>query len=123
MRLYDKRSISAASPESLRRSFGRRSPRRARPRALLHVPDGGGDVARSFAAISDRGSHSLLVYSGNDGGIDVIESHLGTAGGRMRRRKNFRFEIIDGADHTITPLRSQEEMEKLLAGYMCSVFA
>jgi hypothetical protein len=41
----------------------------------------------------------------------------------MRRRKNFRFEIIDGADHTITPLRSQEEMEKLLAGYMCSVFA
>jgi len=81
-----------------------------------------GHVATSFAAISDRGTHSLLVYSGNDGGIDVIESHLGTQGGRMRRRKNFRFEILEGADHTITPLSSQAELTRLLLGYMCSVF-
>jgi pimeloyl-ACP methyl ester carboxylesterase len=79
-------------------------------------------IARSFAAVSDRGAHSLLVYSGNDGGIDVIESHLGARGGRMRRRKNFRFEIIEGADHTITSLSSQDDLERLLIGYMSGVF-
>jgi pimeloyl-ACP methyl ester carboxylesterase len=91
-------------------------------RALTRSPDGVGKIARSFVTISDRGTHSLLIYSGNDGGIDVIESHLGTGGGPMRRRKNFRFEIIDGADHTITPLPSQEKLQRLLIGYMCSVF-
>ena len=88
----------------------------------LSMTNGAGKVARSFADISDRGTYSLLVYSGNDGGIDVIEAHLGTGGGRMRRRKNFRFELIDGADHTITPLPAQEKLERLLGGYMCSVF-
>jgi len=88
----------------------------------LSMSNGAGHVARSFVAISDRGTQSLLVYSGNDGGIDVIEAHLGTGGGRMRRRKNFRFEIIDGADHTITPPAAQEELERLLTAYMCSVF-
>ncbi|HMI88277.1 MAG TPA: alpha/beta fold hydrolase [Polyangiaceae bacterium] len=91
-------------------------------RALSMSPDEAGHVARSFVDISERGSHSLLVYSGNDGGIDVIESHLGAGCRRMRRRKNFRFEIIDGADHTITPLQSQEQLERILIGYMCSVF-
>jgi hypothetical protein len=86
------------------------------------APDSGGEVARSFAAISDRGTHSLLIYSGNDGGIDVIESHLGARCGRMRRRKNFRYQILDGADHTITPAPSQQELERILSGYMCSVF-
>jgi alpha-beta hydrolase superfamily lysophospholipase len=94
----------------------------ARVSRVLSMSNGAGHVARSFIDISDRGTNSLLVYSGNDGGIDVIESHLGTGGGRMRRRKNFRFEIIDGADHTITPLASQEQLERLLTGYMCSVF-
>jgi hypothetical protein len=92
-------------------------------RALSMSPHGVGHVAQSFVSISDRGTQSLLIYSGNDGGIDVIESHLGTGGGRMRRRKNFRFEILDGADHTVTPLASQEELERVLLSYMCQVFA
>jgi alpha-beta hydrolase superfamily lysophospholipase len=91
-------------------------------RVLSMSPDRTSQVARSFLEISDRGTHSLLVYSGNDGGIDVVESHLGAGGGSMRRRKNFRFEIIDGADHTITPLASQETLEQILTGYMCGVF-
>jgi pimeloyl-ACP methyl ester carboxylesterase len=91
-------------------------------RALSASPDGVGHVARSFVSISDRGTQSLLIYSGNDGGIDVLESHLGTGGGRMRRRKNFRFEILDGADHTITPLPSQEELQRLLLSYLCQSF-
>ena len=94
----------------------------ARVSRMLSPSEQVGHVARSFAAISDRGTHSLLVYSGNDGGIDVIESHLGGQGGRMRRRKNFRFELLEGADHTITPLSSQDELTRLLLGHMCSVF-
>jgi pimeloyl-ACP methyl ester carboxylesterase len=91
-------------------------------RALSLSPDGVGQVAQSFSAVSDRGTHSLLIYSANDGGLDVIESHLGSGGGRMRRRKNFRFEIIDGADHTITPIESQHELERIVLLYMATAF-
>jgi pimeloyl-ACP methyl ester carboxylesterase len=94
----------------------------ARASRVLSRSDGADHVARSFAAVSDRGTDSLLVYSGNDGGIDVIESHLGAECRHMRRRKNFRFEIIEGADHTITPLPSQERLEQVLLDHMSSVF-
>jgi pimeloyl-ACP methyl ester carboxylesterase len=94
----------------------------ARASRVLFRSDGADQVARSFAAVSDRGTDSLLVYSGNDGGIDVIESHLGAECRHMRRRKNFRFEIIEGADHTITPLPSQERLEQVLLDHMSSVF-
>ena len=92
-------------------------------RVFSRSADAADRVARSFVAISDRGTHSLLVYSGNDGGIDVVESHLGPLGGRMRRRKNFRFEIIEGRTTPSPRCPRKNELERLLLAYMCSVFA
>ena len=72
------------------------------------------EVARAFRTMSDRGVDSLLIFSFNDGGLDMIEKHLGSDAGRMRDRKNFRLEIVDGADHTFTPIESQRTVRDLI---------
>lgn len=72
------------------------------------------DVARAFSAISDRGVDTLLIFSFNDGGLDMIETHLGRGARKMRGRKNFRLKIVDNADHTFTPLDAQATLHKLI---------
>jgi pimeloyl-ACP methyl ester carboxylesterase len=78
----------------------------------------GSDIQRAFVELSERGVDTLLVFSANDGGLDVIEKHLGHHARRMRGRKNFELEIVEGADHTFTPIDSQYRLEELVTSYM-----
>jgi pimeloyl-ACP methyl ester carboxylesterase len=76
------------------------------------------DVERAFVSLSDRGVKTLLVFGANDGGLDMIEKHLGRHARKMRARKNFELEVVDGADHTFTPLESQAKLEHLVTEFM-----
>jgi pimeloyl-ACP methyl ester carboxylesterase len=80
------------------------------------------DIERAFHAISKRGVDSLLVFSFMDGGLDMIEKHLGRGVRKMRSYKNFRFEIVEGADHTFTPIESQSALHKLLTRHVTTHF-
>ena len=73
-------------------------------------------------ALSDRGVESFLVFSFSDGGLDVIERHLGGEGRRMRGRRNFELAIVEGADHTFTPVASQEALYALIQRYVATRF-
>jgi hypothetical protein len=48
----------------------------------------------------------------------MIEKHLGQRARKMRGRNNFTLEIVDGADHTFTPLESQVKLEHLVTEFM-----
>ena len=72
------------------------------------------DVARAFRAMSDRGVETLLIFSFDDGGLDMIEKHLGSDGRKMRARENFRLVIVEGADHTFTPIAPQRTVRDLI---------
>jgi pimeloyl-ACP methyl ester carboxylesterase len=78
------------------------------------------EVAQAFEAASDRGVDTLLIFSFSDGGLDMIESHLGSEGRRMKGRKNFRLAIVDGADHTFTPIDSQLRVRRLIVRHVVS---
>jgi alpha-beta hydrolase superfamily lysophospholipase len=80
------------------------------------------DVERAFGAICDRGVESLLVLSFEDGGVDMVAGYLGTDARKMRGRKNFSFEIVDGADHIFTTTASQVVLRELLRRYLSSRF-
>ncbi len=80
------------------------------------------DVERAFVAMSDRGVASLLVFSFDDGGLDMIEQHLGRNVRKMASRKNFHFEIVDGADHTFTPIDSQHALHGIVTRYVTASF-
>ena len=80
------------------------------------------EIERAFRAISRRGVECLLVFSFMDGGIDMIEKHLGRNASKMRGLKNFRLEFVEGADHTFTPLDSQVVLHDLLVGHLVARF-
>jgi len=79
-------------------------------------------IERAFCALSDRGVESLLVFASNDGGLDMIEEHLGREACRMRGRKNFRLAIVEGADHTFTPIASRSELCALVKDFIECAF-
>jgi pimeloyl-ACP methyl ester carboxylesterase len=72
------------------------------------------EVARAFRTMSDRGVESLLIFSFDDGGLDMIEKHLGSEARKMRGRENFRLAIVEHADHTFTPVGSQLTVRALI---------
>lgn len=82
------------------------------------LPEQRTDVERVFRAVSVRGVRSLLVYSSNDGGLDMIEEHLGKGARSMRGQSNFRLEIVEGADHTFTPADAQRRLNELIARFI-----
>ena len=79
-------------------------------------------VEAAFCAMSDRGVQSLLVFSASDGGLDMIEEHLGPGARRVRARKNIRLAIVAGADHTFTPVQSQHAIGTLVTSFVERAF-
>jgi pimeloyl-ACP methyl ester carboxylesterase len=80
------------------------------------------DVARNLRRLCDRGVDLFFVFGAADGGIDLIEEHLGPDAKALRRHKRFRMEIIDGPDHTFTPLWSQRHLRLLLRAHLRARF-
>jgi len=80
------------------------------------------EVEQAFRGLGRRGTESLLVFSFNDGGLDMIEKHLGMGGRRMRRNGKFNLEIVEGADHTFTPIPSQRALYGLITSFVKARF-
>jgi pimeloyl-ACP methyl ester carboxylesterase len=82
------------------------------------LPEPRNQVERVFRSVSERGVRSLLVFSSNDGGLDMIEQHLGRGASRMQGHANLRLEIVDGADHTFTQSDAQNRLSALITRFV-----
>jgi pimeloyl-ACP methyl ester carboxylesterase len=82
------------------------------------LPEPRTEVERVFRAVSDRGVRSLLVFSWSDGGLDMIEQHLGRGASSMQEHAHFRLEIVEGADHTFTQADAQHRLNALIARFI-----
>jgi alpha-beta hydrolase superfamily lysophospholipase len=95
-------------------------------RALLGLLRSGrlehSDVARGFHALRDRGVDSLLVYSSDDLGLDVVEQHLGRDAGKLRGKPRFRLAVVEGADHTFSTTGCQPVLLHLVAEHLRAAF-
>jgi pimeloyl-ACP methyl ester carboxylesterase len=76
------------------------------------------DIAQAFKALAARGTAMFMIFGAEDGGIDIMEEHLGPGGQLMRGSDHFRLEIVNGADHTFTPLWSQDYLGDLIADHL-----
>ena len=79
------------------------------------------DVHGLFRGLLQRGVKVFLLFSANDGGLDEVETHLGANASRLRRERNFRFEVVDGADHTFTPLWAQRKLGEMLMEHVARI--
>ncbi len=80
-------------------------------------------VERAFHAICDRGVHSLMVFSDEDGGLDMVTRYLGTEARRMRCREGFSIQVARRVGHTFTSLASQQRLHEIVARYVTAHFA
>jgi len=80
--------------------------------------NGTDSLARAFENLCQRGTRVLLVYSDGDPGLDHLRDELGSALERLKRDPRFALEVIPEADHTFTPLASQEALAQSLERYL-----
>ncbi len=80
-------------------------------------------VERAFHAICDRGVRSLMVFSDEDGGLDMVTRYLGTDARRMSSREEFSIEVASRVGHTFTSLTSQRRLQEIVARYLTAHFA
>jgi pimeloyl-ACP methyl ester carboxylesterase len=75
-------------------------------------------VVRWLRELSNRGTHVLLVYSAEDGGLDEIAKHAGSNARKIRQLSNVHYHILEGADHNLTQLPAQEQYAKMLEEFL-----
>ena len=75
------------------------------------------DIHRGFRQLCNRGTECLL-FGSEDGGIDLIEEHLGQDAVAMRKVPGFRMEVMEGPDQTFTPLRTQSRLQELVGAFL-----
>jgi pimeloyl-ACP methyl ester carboxylesterase len=74
-------------------------------------------VERDFRRLCERGTRTLLVYSGNDAALDHLATQLGPEAETLAHYPTFRLHIYDAADHTFTRLDVQRELEDEIAAF------
>jgi pimeloyl-ACP methyl ester carboxylesterase len=76
------------------------------------------DLMAGFSDTEARGAIVLLVFSATDPGLDYLRSHLGPDLALLGPHRHTRVQVVDGADHTFTPLWSQEVLADLLEAHV-----
>lgn len=98
--------LAAAKLDRVRRAIG------------LRPPPGQGDLTVDLRAILDVGIEVFMVFAIGDPGIDLLKMKMGAELDRLKMRRGFRIDFIDGTDHTFTPVWSQHAIERLLTEYL-----
>ena len=80
------------------------------------------DVMALFRGLLQRGVNVFMVFSANDGGLDEVETHLGEKASHLRKYDHFSFEVVEGADHTFTPIWAQRRLGDLLTQHVLRVY-
>lgn len=77
------------------------------------------DIAGELTAIAARKVSVLMVFSDADPGRDYVAGELGSRRTkRMMEAGVFSITIVDGADHTFTPVWSQDELGRRLEQHL-----
>jgi alpha-beta hydrolase superfamily lysophospholipase len=77
----------------------------------------GDDLAGELTSIVDKRIRLGFVFSAGDPGIGLLHTHGGPTVERLRRDGQLSIEIIDGPDHTFTPLWSHSVLTSTLAAH------
>lgn len=80
------------------------------------------DVRSTFRTLLRRSVDILLIYSADDGGLNEMEAHLGANASALRTHDNFSIKIVDGADHTFTPLWAQRRLFDLVTQHIVRLY-
>ncbi|MES2186694.1 MAG: alpha/beta fold hydrolase [Pseudomonadota bacterium] len=95
---------------------------RSSPASAASAAAANTDIRGIFRGFLQRGVEVFLIFSANDGGLDEVQTHLGQNAAKLRKMEHFKFQIVDGADHTFTPLWAQRRLSDLLAQHVMRLY-
>ncbi len=98
------------------RAVGERTLNAIRRRVSSTTPDT--TVAREMRRLFQRGVKTLLVFSAGDAGLAECAEQFGETMELLNADANLRFEIIEGATHTLAERRSRAVLERLLDAFL-----
>lgn len=90
--------------------------RRPRPLSLT-----GWDPLGDLRALASRGARTHLVFSKGDASLDLITAVTGRELPRLERSGSVTKTVVDGADHTFTPMRARARLLDLLCGRVAAI--
>lgn len=78
------------------------------------------DRVQNFYALLDRGIEILIVYSMDDTGPGLAEFQIyyGIKGSKLSKRRNFRFRLLEGSDHTFSQRSARKEIVQCMEQYL-----
>jgi alpha-beta hydrolase superfamily lysophospholipase len=77
----------------------------------LRVAD---DLEGELLSVTKRKLELRMVFAGGDPGIELLQNQAGAVAEKLRRSGQLETHIIEGPDHTFTPLWSQKVLSELL---------
>jgi alpha-beta hydrolase superfamily lysophospholipase len=78
----------------------------------------GDDLVHELTTITGKRIPLRFVFSAGDPGIALLRTHGGPAVDKLRREGQLSIEIIEGPDHTFTPLWSHHVLASTLAAHL-----
>jgi alpha-beta hydrolase superfamily lysophospholipase len=103
---------------TLARFFANRLRGRAQELARRAGVKIGDDLAHELTTIVEKRIALGFVFSAGDPGVDLLRTHGGPTVERLRRAGQLSIEIIEGPDHTFTPLWSHPVLTATLAAHL-----
>jgi hypothetical protein len=96
--------------------------RRGAARVARHLRDAARTVGRPFpedlgndlGLIAKRGGRIRFVFAAGDPGQDLLREQAGSAVGQLRNRGALTVDVIDGPDHTFTPVWTHPILAEVL---------
>lgn len=92
----------------LKAAYGRYTGLGLRHQLVLHL----------FRLLCKRGTNVLLVYTAQDSGLDELALYGGRGGGNIAKLSNVDLQIIEDADHNLTPHWARERYFALLEDHI-----
>lgn len=74
-----------------------------------------------FRAIDARGTRTLLLYSAGDDGLAERDQHLGAGGRALAAMPTVRTQILESADHLLSPRELQERVAAILSAFLAEL--
>ncbi|HVR02078.1 MAG TPA: hypothetical protein VMT47_08095, partial [Polyangia bacterium] len=103
---------------TLTRFFANRLRGRAQELARRAGVKIGDDLAHELTTLVEKNIALGFVFSAGDPGVELLRTHGGPTVERLRRAGQLSIEIIEGSDHTFTPLWSQPVLIATLAAHL-----
>jgi pimeloyl-ACP methyl ester carboxylesterase len=76
------------------------------------------DLGAELESVARRGVGMLFIFAGSDPGLGLLHTQGGSSVPRLRSRGHLEIRIVDGCDHTFTPLWSQPRLAALLTEHL-----